>query len=274
MLERVAEIEDQLSSLAGIGKTMKAFMEHTGLNCDHNNSDSGSETEEPVPAYEEVSFQEIDVSVSEKDIRDGDEVEQDTDINKVDTQTASCSLMDRCTKYEKIVKTAPAVQENIAKFVSQVMTHNLDTKSYQDISEKYEIPDNIPFLVAPKVNPELWGIVPFLKQQQDVAYRKIQEKLVSGICPLVQALEECGDKPEFLKIKELISDSVEFLGNFNMSINNTRRDELRPCLKNAAPLANRNSPVTDQLFGDEVESEIKKIEARAKLTESIQNKIS
>ena len=305
MGERIAKIEDQLASIPDMNKTMKAFMHHLGINSpqnieDHELSDCSSGTEESVPVSVEINEpqndsnnkitaittaevvsditnKDTDVSanierVDCRDLQGCISTQKDLSMISNNEEIASTSLNDRCSKYETIVKTAPPVSEDIAKFVTQAITHNMDSKSYQQLSEKYQVPENIPFLVAPRINSELWGIIPFAKQQQDISRRKSQEKLVNGIRPLVSALEECGNKPELEKVKELISDSIELLSHVSMNINNIRREELKPHLKNAAPLASRSTPITDMLFGNEVEAEIKKIDAKAKLTDSLQGK--
>ena len=51
---------------------------------------------------------------------------------------------------------------------------------------------------------------------------------MKGLCPLVQALEACGSKPELQQVKELLTDSFELLAHASMDINLNRRETLRP----------------------------------------------
>ena len=178
-------------------------------------------------------------------------------------------FVNRLNKYNKQEKTAAAVSPDLASFVNHTVTNQLELKKYQELAEKFSRPINANYLLAPRVNRELWKIIPEQAQKRDIKSRKLQGKLINGMCPLVQALQVCGSKPEFNHVKELISDSFELLANVSMDININRREALRPDLKKASHLANKDMPVTDQLFGDDVEAEFKKIETSSKLVESI-----
>ena len=189
MEERIAKIEDQLASISDMNKTMNAFMHHLGINSpqnidDHELSDSSLEMEESVPVSGEINEPHKDSNDKITDMTTAEVVSdvtnKDTDVSaniervdcldlqgRISTQKdihttsnneeiESSSLNDRCIKYETIVKTATPVNEEIAKFVTQAITHNMHNKSYQQLSEKYQVPENIPFLVAPRINTELW----------------------------------------------------------------------------------------------------------------------
>ena len=68
------------------------------------------------------------------------------------------------------------------------------------------------------------------------------------------------EEPSLVKVKTAVYDSFELLA---------RRESIRPHLHKAAHIANRDQPITENLFGDEVEAEMKKIEVASKLHQSM-----
>ena len=90
--------------------------------------------------------------------------------------------------------------------------------------------------------------------------------------PLAQAIQACTNKQSLEDIKSLLSDSFELLANASMDINISRKDIIRPELDKASHLANRDKPITAELFGDDVDQEFKKIEASNKLSDSMKKK--
>ena len=136
--------------------------------------------------------------------------------------------------------------------------------------DKYQRPKNTNFLCAPRCNTECWRLMPSSTQITDKSLRKSQEKIVKGMTPLVLAMEELEkDEPSFDKVKTAVFDSFELMANMHMDINISRRESIRPHLHKAAHIANRDQPITENPFGDEVEAEMKKIEVASKLYQSM-----
>ena len=181
MEERIAKFEDQLASISDMNKTMNAFMHHLGINSpqnidDHELSDSSLEMEESVPVSGEINEPHKD---SNDKITDMTTAEVVSDVTNKDTDVSANIERVDCLDLQGRISTqkdihATSKNEEIAKFVTQVITHNIDNKSYQQLSEKYQVPENISFLVAPRINTELWWKIPYAKQQQDVSHRKSQ----------------------------------------------------------------------------------------------------
>ena len=112
--------------------------------------------------------------------------------------------------------------------------------------------------------------MPQSAQTADKQVQQLQTKVVSGMTPLVHALEELS-KPEtsLNTIKDTVIHSFELLANMQMDFNLTRKENARPHLHKAAHLANKDTPVTELLFGDDVEAEMKKVEVATKLHQNM-----
>ena len=287
MEDRLKGMEKQLNELADLPRQVSGLLNYL------SKQSGGKEQVEvpqpkPIPVVQAPvqmpqSFDQLSDSVhSEPDVSvvgcpdsvSDSECPDDQTIQVVDdaaavVQVHVSSFKARLAKYEDKVNTHPPVSEDLASFVSKSISSKMEKAAYNELSEKYARPENIPFLVAPKVNREVWNLIPEYAQKKDLRLAKQQNQLVQGICPLVKAIEECGDSPQLQKIKGLVADGVELLSQVSMDMNYTRRDTMRPELKKASHLASRSIPVTDQLFGDDVEAEFKKIESRTKLSESM-----
>ena len=112
-------------------------------------------------------------------------------------------------------------------------------------------------LCEPRVNQEVWKLIPDFARQADAKAQNFQQIIVKGLCPLVQALNKLENQPE---ISSLLQDSFEILAHASMECNDKRRTDLKPHMQGAKHLVSRNIPVTTELFGDNLEHELKKLE--------------
>jgi len=176
----------------------------------------------------------------------------------------------RLTKYNTDEITAPAISSDLAEFVSKALTNKPDHKELEDLHSKYKRPTNIPYLTVPKVNIECWRLMPQSSQNLDKQLQRDQGKIVKAMLPMVAALDELNkNKPSLDTLREKITDSFELMANCQMDLNFNRREAIRPHLHKAAHIANRDTPVTEFLFGNEVEAEMKKVDVSSKLHQNM-----
>ena len=178
----------------------------------------------------------------------------------------SSQYTSRLAKYDQQDVTSPAVNEDLANFVNTTLTSRLTPDQFKSLAQPYNRPVNTPMLCAPKLNREIWKLVPDTAQKQDVNAQNFQNIIIKGLCPLVQALNKLKDQPE---VSSLLQDSFEILAHASMEFNFKRRAELRPFMLGAKQLSSKDVPVTTKLFGDNLESELKKIEQDKKLRDNM-----
>ena len=195
------------------------------------------------------------------------EIEISEDINPIVAMAKQ-----RMQKYDKVDdKSKIGIDKDIAIVLNHALTHHMEHKQYKELTEKYQTPLNVEYLVAPKCNPEIWHMLyePGGKmsatQNRDVALAEKQKKLVKGLIPLAQAIDLNKDT----EVNKLLLDSFQILAQVQMDHNNERKQLIKPELGKAKHLAFRDSEVTNLLFGDNLESEFKKADTTIKLVEAI-----
>ena len=264
MENRLEKVEEKMNKLDKVADKMTQFMEFMMKGEEHERGEVelGEEVTEDVETEDVVTEQ-----VVLEDSRDSVVTEvDDVQVEDLAGKRQDNLFSDRLDKYELKEKTSSAVDEDLAKFVNKTMTSHVVQEEFKKLNEAYTRPDNTPLLVAPRLNKEVWDLLPVAAQQRDLKAQNIQKNIVKGLFPLVQAMNQSKNNPEVL---ELLKDSFELLAHTSMEINNTRRSDLKPEMKNAKHLTHKEIPITTQLFGDDLESEMKKIEQTNKLRDNM-----
>ena len=194
MEQKISTIEKKLEELDSLSKNVHKLVSFLGITTSNNREsvdESDSDTEvESIPDSQHSTLTNAadkDAAASDNTIRkkvDGGIVNA-TQADRVDTEneilsddanantgtqastSTHTSLSDRLKNYEKNTPVAPAIDEDLAKFVNKSVTHNLDSKYLEEVKGKYVRPENTPYLVAPRVNPEIWKLIPPGQAQQE-----------------------------------------------------------------------------------------------------------
>ena len=74
-----------------------------------------------------------------------------------------------------------------------------------------------------------------------------------------------------MTVLTLLTDSFQLLSQANMEINTDRKEKLRSDLGKVKHLANKDQAVSNHLFGNDLEGELKKAEVAIKLADSIKD---
>ena len=112
--------------------------------------------------------------------------------------------------------------------------------------------------MPPSVNPEIWLDIPRRAQTYDSAFQDIQTLIAIGMLPIIKLAKLLKSKlPE--EAQNCITDAVNLLGQAQCNYLSIRRYMIRPHLKKKySALCNIATPVTSQLFEDNLNKEIKK----------------
>ena len=265
--DRLTQLETKMDNIMTITDKMSKFMDFMM----DNESEFDSEQTQDISVdhgdhvIDHSQDNELSLQQSQPDV-DSDNAQQSSanDCHTVINDTYD-TYIQRINKYTPIEQKSPAVVNNLANFVNTTLTKQANTKDIKTITDKYFIPENTPMLVSPKVNIEIWKILPDHVKQKDLSMQASQKKIIQGLVPLVHAM----DKAKETEVVNLLQDSFELLANASMSFNLRRRELMKKDMKKAKHLANTNIPITTQLFGDDVEHEFKKIEQTEKLQDTM-----
>ena len=274
---KIDKLEFMITKMAGNVEHLSDFMKYMGENesttseLDLNSgfiAEDEGQTETVVGLDVSVSGSASEAGQDSGSVKAATGTGTENSVNKESEDGASCSssvFKDRLKHYSKSEPTSEKIDSDFAALLNKMVTNLAEPDSFKTLSDKYVRPENTEFLVCPKVNSEIWEVLPEFSKIQDRSLQGIQKNVVKSLFPLVEAM----GKTEDPGVKELLLDSLTLLGNVSMQFNMHRRNNMKNSLEKAKPLANKDIPVTTLLFGDDVEGEVKKLETKTKLKESM-----
>lgn len=173
-------------------------------------------------------------------------------------------------------KTAEPVSEKLAKIADKAWLHKLSEDQLKEKSQQYHRPTNCSkFIALPKVNEEIWSKLPREARGKDLKFSRLQTTTSKAAYAIVKSidlllkLKPKVDKEVDKDLNNLIvmtSDSLQLLGHASYEISQVRRDEIKPNLnKEYGDLCSVNIPVTELLFGDELQTQLTHIRAANKI---------
>lgn len=201
---------------------------------------------------ESVQSEQIDDDISEPH-DNVEHVEDSFDYFDNDEQDNEWALPDWFT----VDKKGGEVDTKLADMVNSVCITEGDTEK---IIEKYPRPANCKFLTAPKINNDIWQMLPKFIQNRDAGFQAVQKMIASGIVPLMKAAQllVSKSKDNNADLRAYIKDAIILLGSSIFALSQKRRYLLRKILPaKFANLCNANQSVTEQLFGDEVQKKMR-----------------
>lgn len=185
----------------------------------------------------------------------------------------SDSLLDDITQsLTDTEKTAPKVSEKLAKIVNLRWLTKLDETNLKEKSDKYLRPINCDRLITPKVNPEIWGRLDRQTRGKDLKLSNLQTTLTkvgnitAQTTDMLKARTEDG-KVDVDNMVRMNADALALLGHISFEISQRRREAIRPTLhKDYATLCASHVPITNFLFGDELQTQLNHIRASNKIS--------
>ena len=154
----------------------------------------------------------------------------------------------------KIPKKGEAVSASLASFINTACMSQCEV---DEIILKYKIPSKCDKMGPPSVNPEIWNDI-INRAQMDKAFQDIQTLIFIGTVPIIKLVSlmkaQLSDEA-----KSSIPDAITLFGQAQFNISLRRRYMIRPFLKKKySSLCSIQTPITFQLFGDDLNKEIKK----------------
>ena len=263
-----------ISKNKGKGKSLKSL--HNGNDDSNNDAYSVSTVNSNRDSNECNSANTFKTvpndSSSEQSARSGSTIDKPEHKKNSEAKGSKLeSYSARLARYNNKEETSPAVNPELADILGKAITTHVGySEEMKNLLNKYKRPDNIPNLVAPRLNIEIFKLVPKEAQHRDIEFQELQKNIVRALCPLVSAIDELQDMKS--ETAEKLHDAAELLAFASMDINKRRRDALKPFMQEAKYLTNKEVPITNFLFGDNVEAEFKKIELANKLNDSMKGR--
>ena len=156
------------------------------------------------------------------------------------------------------------VSDSLARLINMSCTSQCDTET---LLSKYKIPQNCYQACPPSVNSEIWKVLDRRAQSQDRGIVDIQNLVATGITPIIKLAEILTPQISSNKqAKDLLSDSLILLGQVQYNLSARRRYMIRPNLKKKYhSLCNISTPITTQLFGDDIARDVKNCDSMVSL---------
>ena len=163
-------------------------------------------------------------------------------------------------EYDCTDKTGLDVNKNLANISNKRYTGKLTENKLKEKLELYARPGNCEKLKAPEVNHEIWGKLKTPQKTRDLRMANVQKTVIKATVAVAEVTNELLQKKSSAAIIRKLTDSIALMGHATYELSLRRRDLMRPSInKELRSLCNQQIPVTDQLFGNDVQNSLKTI---------------
>ena len=177
----------------------------------------------------------------------------------------SGQLGDLTQEFSTCEKTGQAVDAELATILEGMINNKLPKAKLDELTERYHRPENCNFLLAPKANKTIWSQLKDSTKKADVGMQKCQTLFLKAAYAILQAAKVIAGEPKTNLIHALV-----LLMSGNREFNLKRRELLRPDLNSQfSVLCSASTPITTQLFGDDVGKEIDEVAKANRLSKRL-----
>ena len=134
-------------------------------------------------------------------------------------------------------KVGDDITEPLANLLSSMLTKRMDEAGLVKKAELYPRPSNLPPLVTPTVNVEIWDQIQKGTRSRDIKMQKGQNSTVKGLSALTKlagVLLEAKNKKTAVSVPECLRiclDAFALFANGNQEFNSRRKESIKPDLK-------------------------------------------
>ncbi|XP_071947008.1 uncharacterized protein [Antedon mediterranea] len=184
---------------------------------------------------------------------------------EVATAIQTSDFADLAAEFSTATLTGPAVDDKLATIVSDLISGRIPPAKMTELTGKYLRPLNCEMLITPKVNLLVWGQLKPSTRTNDVGLQKVQALFVNSMYALLQACHKAsGD------LKTTLTHALVIALTANREFNLKRREMLKPDLNAGfVALCGVTTPITTELFGDDVTKQIDDLFKSNKLGEKL-----
>lgn len=193
-----------------------------------------------------------------------DAEDSDSDVNELMSSDKGAEDDDLLEEIEKELdttdKTGPDVHKNLANIVNKRFSAKLEDSKLKEKLELYSRPGNCDKLKAPEVNPEVWGKLKTSQKSCDLRMVNVQKTIIKATVAMTEVANELFEKKYKSDAIRKLTDGIALLGHATYELSLRRRDIMRPSInKDLQALCNQQTPVTDLLFGNDIQNSLKTI---------------
>ena len=274
--ERVDAPQDSLLRLltpvlTSLNSNMTAVSE--SLKRIHNvDNHAGDEAESAAKRLR--SSPESGVSTEVNDLFTEGQSAQDKLLNTTESQDDV--LDDIAQSLDEAERTAAPVSEKLANVANKSWLHKLSDDQLKAKVEKYHRPVNCGKVVVPKVNEEIWSKLPRPARGKDLKFSRLQTNMTkvghiavksTDLLLKLKAKVDSTFAEEFKELVVMTTDAIALLGHASFELSQIRREDIKPNLhKDYGDLCSANVPVTELLFGDELQTQLTHIRTTNKIS--------
>lgn len=172
-------------------------------------------------------------------------------------------LITKLTKTLQLTEhVGPAIDGDLASLVEKIMREKANEDKLTELKKQYETPENCATLSETKVNQGVWNNLDESARSTDLKFQKVQKSLIKGVIVIVSEVNKLMGSSGRQKNDTVsaLMDGVLLLANANQELNYRRRELMRPQLNaNYRHLCSPSTPVTAELFGDDLPKAVKDI---------------
>ena len=145
--------------------------------------------------------------------------------------------------------------------------------------EKYPTPANTSNVCTPKMNPEIWEVLPSFARMRDVALQRLVTLVVKSIVISAEMFDRFQDRSEPNTInntlRSMVADQLQLSTALYTELNQKRRDSVKRHLKEEFKQLCRSTQNENNelLFGDSFGDTVKSIGNSLKLTNVVSPRI-
>lgn len=154
----------------------------------------------------------------------------------------------------------------LASSINKSFHNRLKSEKLKEKLTTYVRPDNCEVLTVPRVNPEIWDLLDTQSKASDLKLSQPQKTIVAATVAITQAADKLlqSTTPENESmINEALKmqlNAVGLLGSASFELSLKRRNAIKPKLsRDYASLSSSQVPITDMLFGDDLQKHLKDI---------------
>ena len=174
----------------------------------------------------------------------------------------------------------PEINSAVAKRMQNIMAQVPTKEALDKIKQKLAIPENCPFLNAPKVNPELWSQLPMRAKATDARmqhYQLLSAKSISSFAQIANEITKSSKQiPKTVSetILKLCLDGAALNAMQHKETNQKRKQTIKPLLsQNYSGICSTTAPDSSRfLFGDNLAETVKASRSVTNLMKSGQSR--
>jgi len=172
----------------------------------------------------------------------------------------------------------PPINTDVAVAITRLYQHRQPKESLEKIRSECKLPENCKSISVPKVNPEVWSVMPQRGRQSDFSLQVTQQQVTTASIILAKITETLFDADASKLVasrQDLLKSSLEaltVLGGLTQDINQKRKNEIRPFLNKDISAICSAASSTELLFGDNLADQLKNAKATTSIIRTTQAK--